>query len=573
MQAQQRGPGQSERKGGAQTQRLRRPAGQRSDKPHAVQPARGDERRKPPAHVGPPSTDTRWGGIEAAVGRGALRASASPGATVDAAVEQIREFFGALPTDYASYLTRFGSLQESRGSGRVLLGLTGSADSDAMHTARILRALCGLEPRWIPIELLPDRQVACVDARSRRGAVSLIELDRLELEGVEIAPSLLDFVYDWLTDLNAIRKTVEHIRQRREAVEAKRRAADQLDRPGEWTVTRMCTQDVVFAVIRGRHNREYNRYDISAFTTATLSSFSPDAPVRAALTAVLSDAYRSGGPLAVAFGNSGTGPIPGPLRRWAAGAGVPLPTKGGWDAATGEALYVRAAALTDGTRSLLPLPGVSTAAVCYAVASGQWPAEAVEALLRWSETPQRILTGAVAVTDRLGWAIDRQSIRAAMLLAAAVRVLRRAGTDSDDDDSGTKVAVHFAEEALPGCDRSVSAVEISTDPAPARLPWRTLESSPGEHERLRLHILAVENHLLADQLRALAAKLTDAPPAAGGVSVVVPADANTTKDSRLREALQEAGAAGMHVIAAPDYTTTLDANAERALARARAARA
>lgn len=539
-----------------------RESGQRRD---AQVQAKRPSHTRTADHIG--NGDARWKGVDNAIGRRTVRCSGTTAHT--SVVERTREFFGELPAAYTSYATRYGYLRHNREGGRVLLGLTGDDDSDAVHAARILRALYGLQSHWIPLELLPDRQVACVDARSRNGVVSLLELDRPELGGVELASGLLDFVYDWLSDLNAIASVLDHLKRQRQEVEAKRRAPDQLDRPGEWTVTRMCTQDVVFAVVRGRHNREHNRYDVSAFAAAGLSSFAPGAPVRAALTAVLSDAYRSGGPLSVAFGVDGNGPLPGPLRRWAAEAGITLPRRGGWDAETGEKLYLSAAALTAGTRAMLPIAGVSAAAVCYAVASGHWPAEAVEALLRWSTAPHRILTGAVAVTDRLTWTIDRQGIRAALLIAAAARVLRRSGTSSDDDDSDVDVAVSFTDQAPPGCDASVGAVEITVrGDHPVVLPWRTLGGEPPSADAVRLRVLAVENHLLPGQLRALAGALWGST----GISVLLPADANTTTDMALQRALREAAAAGLHLIAAPDYTTTLDTAAERALARARTAR-
>jgi hypothetical protein len=494
-------------------------------------------------------------------------------------LDHARTLFGALPKDYAAYASRYGTLTEtvrspSRSSGtaaprgRTLLGLTRDADTDARHTARILRALYRLPEQWIPIELLPDRQVVCVDATSTTGAVAVLDLDHLDLGAVPYAPSLLDYVYDWLTDLYAIASTLGHIRRQQDAIAAGKRAADQLDRPGDWTVTRMCSQDVVFAVLRGRHNREYNRYDLSVFATATLTSFAPGSAVRAALAAALSDAYRSGGPLAVSFGADGNGVLPGPLRRWAAERGITLPRRGGWDVATGERLYLHATDLTDGTRALLPQPGVSTAAVCHAVASDHWAPEAVEALLRWSPTPQHILTGATSVTDRLGWIIDRQTIRAALVVAAAARVLRRRETLSDDDDSGVELTVTFDPAPPDGCDASVAGVELAAGGGQSlQLPWRTLVGTGSASEGLRLHVLAVENHLLAGQLRPLVAALSGT-----GGTVVVPADANTNTDGTLADALAEADRAGVHVVAAPDYTTTLDVTGERALAHARTAR-
>jgi tetratricopeptide (TPR) repeat protein len=77
-------------------------------------------------------------------------------------LDHARTLFGALPKDYAAYASRYGTLTEtvrspSRSSGtaaprgRALLGLTRDADTDARHTARILRALYRLPEQWIPM--------------------------------------------------------------------------------------------------------------------------------------------------------------------------------------------------------------------------------------------------------------------------------------------------------------------------------------------------------------------------------------------------------------------------------------
>ncbi len=530
--------------------------------------ARPNKSSVPLHQTGSDRRAARWSGIDSDLRSRRLRAAGPARAD---AIEEARALFGRLPDAYRDYASRYGSLRAGSGEwddARYLLGLTNDPATDARQTARILRALYELPDNWLPIELLPDRQVTCVDATSPNGAVSLIDLEDLAAGPVPTAPTLLDFVYEWRADLSAIAATVDHLRYQREQVEAGRRPADKLDRPGDWTVARMCSQDVVLAVLRTRHNREINRYDVSVFATATLSSFAPGATVRAALTAVLSDAYRSGGPLAVAFGGDGNGLIPGPLRRWAAARGITLPHRGGWDAATGEALYLLAADLTPGTRDMLPLTSVSTAAVCHAVASDAWAPEAVEAILRWSPAPQRILTGSVPVTDRLNWIIDRQTIRAALVVAAAARVLRRGASTSDDDDSGLGVTSNFDVLTVPGADPSTGLVRFTADDGrPLQLPWRPLTGEPAAPAAsIGMHVLAVENHLLPQQVEQVVRSMEP------GRLLIVPADANTTTERRIAAALTTASEHGVTVLAAPDYTSTLDASGERAVLRARTAR-
>jgi hypothetical protein len=511
-----------------------------------------------------PRQDSPWTGIDGAVRSGQLR-SYPPGDP-----DAVRALFSQLPQTWIDWARRYGALTSKDGR-RHLLGSpkSGPAHLDVAATTRLLRLLNQLPQELLPIEVLPDRQVACVITTDKRAPVILLDLDDIEAGPVPWTPSLTDFVYEWRNDISSIATVLRHLKDQERDVREGRRAKDQLDRPGEWTVTRLCSEDVVLAVLRSCHNRLHNRHDISVFATAELSSFAPGASVRAALCAVLSDAYRAGGPLAAAFVTKRSeGPIPGPLRRWAAERGVRLPRRGGWDAATGERLYSLAADLTTGTRGLLPLEGLSTGAVCFAVASGMWQPVAVEALLRWSARPQRILTGAVDVTDRLSWLIDQRVCRAALTVAAACRRIARGGQPfaSDDDDTTTPVNVTFL-DPINGIDPCLSAVTLTVEEGhTASLGWTVLTGAEPHTRSITTHVLAVENDLLPAHLPALSDKI---PP---GHVIIVPADANTSTDPAVAKALEQARAAGRTVMASPDYTSTLDSLADTAILRARTAR-
>ncbi|MDQ1052050.1 hypothetical protein [Streptomyces sp. V4I2] len=504
-----------------------------------------------------------WTGIDRAVERGKLH-SFPPGDPGAAGV-----LFPHLPRAWIDWVRRYGALA-SGDKRRYLLGSPrdGPADLDAVRTTRVLRLLNRLPPDLLPIELLPERQVACVIATDERAPVVLLDLDNIDAGLVPWAPTLTDFVYEWYSDLSSIAAVLRHLEKQERAVREGRRAKDQLDRPGDWTITRLCSEDVVLAVLRTRHNRVHNRQDISEFATAALTSFAPGASVRAALCAVLSDAYRAGGPLAAAFGEQGDGQIPGSLRRWAAARGIHLPRRGGWDAGTGERLYALATDLTSATRGLLPLDGLSTGAVCFAVASGMWQPLAVEALMRWSPHPERILTGAIGVTNRLSWMVDQQVSRTALTVAAMKRRIERADqrSASDDDDTAMPVEAVFL-DPIAGADACLSGVSLTVPEGyGARLGWAVLAGAEPVARSVTVHVLAVENDLLPTQLPALAERL----PA--GRLIVVPADANSSTDLAVTEALDAAGAVGLTVLASPDYTTTLDSTCDAAVLRARTAR-
>ncbi len=504
-----------------------------------------------------------WVGIESAIKRDELKTLA-PGD-----MDTARGLFTTIPAAYAEWTQRFGTLTDSDGKRR-LLGIVGPGaptDADALYTARMLRALYRIPKHLIPIEMLPDNQVNCVLADNNRAPVVMIDLDNISLGYARVAPSLEEFVYEWRADLRSIKGALLHLEKKRVAIASGRRAADQLDRPGEWSLTRLCSEDVVLAVLRTRHNRQHNRQDVAIFATTTLTSHAPGAPVRVALTALLSDAYLAGGSLAVEFGASdqGGGPIPGPLRRWAYQRKVQLPLRGGWDAVMGERLYALAVNLTPSTPDLLKLRGVATGAACFAVASGALSPLALEAVLRWSPNPKRLLGG--GGTGRLDYLADQQALRSALLLTSVVRRLENRTLTSDDDDVSARVQVQIGVTPPHGMDTSLSAIRlVAPGGLTTRLGWRALTGEESDHSEVTVHLLAVEDDLLPTQL-AEALPSIDA-----GSVVVVPADALTNCDVALASVLSDAESQRVVVVACPDYTTTFDASADRFLQRAATSR-
>lgn len=511
----------------------------------------------------PPRQRDVWAGIAGAISRGELKARAS--GDLDVA----RGVFAELPPIYEEWAQRFGALTTPDGK-RKLLGVIEpgqSRDLDAPYTARMLRALYRLPRQLIPIEMLPDNQINCVLSDNKRAPVVMIDLDDVSAGHVRVAPSLEEFIYEWRADILSIKAALTHLQKKREAIAAGRRTADQLDRPGDWSLTRLCSDDVVLAVLRTRHNRQHNRQDVSIFATTTLTSHAPGAPVRVALTALLSDAYLAGGSLAVEFGASdqGGGPIPGPLRRWAYQRKVQLPIRGGWDAATGETLYALATNLTSSTCELLKVRGVATGVACFAVASGALSPLALEAILRWSPNPKRLLGG--GGRGRVDYLADQQTMRSALLLTSVVRRLENRTLTSDDDDVPAHIEVEIGDMPPQGMDVSASAIRLVTpDGLTTRLEWRPLAGVETDGSDATIHLLAVEDDLLASQLAAAL------PAIEAGSVVVVPADALTNRDVALASVLADAAERRVVVVACPDYTTTLDASADRFLQRAATAR-
>lgn len=503
-------------------------------------------------------------------------------------VAVVQEFFAdRLPASWTAWVTECGA---PSGYGRALLGLgrrttdvPANAPEDALDVLMLLRLTePGFGTDLLPLEVLPDRQLHCLSVGpAGPGTVVLVDLDRPELR-VRAASNLRNFLSQWQRDLHAIAMTVTEYFGRRDSTEA-----DTLLRPDEWSTRRLCSQDVVVALLQTRHNRDTNEHDVAVCATATLSSFAEGAPARWAMTTILVESYQAGGSLAVNFvrrvrtdGQNGyhpfriesrRQPVPLPFAEWARSRGIALDERSGrWDHETGERLLVAATRLPDSLRALLPSAGVAPAAVCAAVATQTWPALDAEAVLRRACAPVRVLTGAVLVTDRLRYLADQQVVRGAMMLSTLYRHLQRGDqpSASDDDDTVRSIEVDFGgARSVPGRDASAEPVAFTAvDGGPVTADWPVLAGpAPLADRRLVIRTLAVDADLLA----------VVGPAALRGCHLgevlLVPADASA-RHRELTDFLTAADRAGICVLAAPEYTTTMDVAIAKRLDRARMTR-
>lgn len=329
-----------------------------------------------------------------------------------------------------------------------------------------------------------------------------------------------------------------------------------------------------------------NERDVAAFAVAHLSAFAPGAPVRWALTTILTESYQAGGTLAVNFvrrsrvrgggrgydrqRTEGQGQrIPGPIMRWARTHGVHLKFGStGWDHQTGERLLLAATLLPDSLRELLSTTTVPGATVCAAVATGAWPALDTEIVLRWAEDPVRVLTGAVRQDDRVRYLADQHVLRTALILSSLDRHLRKAdqASASDEDDTTRSLVVEIPDTQHGSIDVTSTVVTFtSPDGSPLLIGWPVLTGSVTPAPTLRVSVLALQADLLA-------IVGSDSLPVIGPVdALIVPADA-LARSHELTGFLSAAQKAGTCVLAAPDYTTTMDVAIAARLDQARMSR-
>jgi hypothetical protein len=219
----------------------------------------------------------------------------------DADIARLARYFSSsLPRAWVSYVSECGGLA---GYGRALLGLSRrdddgntSAPTDALDVLMLLRlSEPGFPADLLPVEILPERQLHClVVGGSGPGRVVIIDLDRPGLRA-PAAANLQDFISQWQQDLHAMHAVVTEVLSGAESEEAP------LLRPDEWSTRRLCTQNVIVALLQTRHNRDKNEHDVAVCATADLTSFATGAAARWVLTTILTEAHQAGGSLAVNF--------------------------------------------------------------------------------------------------------------------------------------------------------------------------------------------------------------------------------------------------------------------------------
>lgn len=479
-----------------------------------------------------------------------------------------------LPPEWQRWCGRHGWLRQADADWE-LLGLTPAPSG--LDAAALLAGMRftfpGFPPDLVPIEQLPERQLACLEINgSDDPPVVIVDLDdgQTWTERQPAAARFSQYAEDFTEQARALRRVGGFLDREKRAIDSGRRAADQAPRPDDWRAYRFCSQNVVVAVVVLRHNRDDGVLDIGACLVAALSRLDPDAPARALCTLLLAEAYRAGGDLSMRF-LKGSRPgaenvaIPWPIVQWAGRAGVELERNSGQISAD-EALrlFIESVHVSDRLRSRLrgESSRPDTAAICYGVASGLWhPAEA-EVLLAWSDHPGRLLRGSTESLDRASFSGDLLDIRSALLVAAVVRRVAAGAEDRKLDAEDVGQPVELVAHTDGTCTLQAATIDLS-DWLVSAAPWQ----STG---RLDLAVADAEQDQLSMAVEAALARLATRR---GGLSAVVcPRDVLALGSPALGSLTLAAERAGAVLLAAPEYTPGLTIRATEKLARARMAR-
>nr|BFE56513.1 hypothetical protein GCM10020063_010390 [Dactylosporangium thailandense] len=475
----------------------------------------------------------------------------------------------AIPLAWRLWSRRNGWQRQVDG-GWELLGLTpapSGLDVAAM-LAGIRFTVPGFPAKLVPIEWLPERQLACMRLDGTNDPqVVIVDLDDPQTwdDTQPVVDRFSLYADEFTRQAHALRRIAKFLAHQQDLVLAGRRAADQAPRPDDWRVYRFCSQNVVIALVLLRFDRDRNALSVGDCLITQLSRLDPDAPARAVCTLLLAEAHRSGGNLSIRF-VTGSGritaaaPIPRAISQWAGRCGIALDSADGVIPADAALrLFVASVRVSDQLRERIgALPPAAAAAVCHGIASGVWPSAAVEAILTWSHRPTVVLKGATDPLDRAWHTVDLLDAREGLLIAAAVHRIAAGTGDTQLDAEDTQLPVDLVVHADRTCTASAETIDL-TD-------WLVCGASTFPASVLRLTVADAELDQLPD------AVLAAVPRLFGGGAVLCPRDLRSLDGAVLDALDREARRAGVMLLAGPQYTPSLTMRAADTLARARTAR-
>lgn len=476
---------------------------------------------------------------------------------------------GTLPGRWRNWLARSGWEQQPD-FGWELLGLTPAPSGLDVRAllAGIRFNLPGFPSDLVPIEWLPERQLACVRVSGQVAdpPVVLVDLDDPATWAATqpAAGTFTEYAREFLAQAHDVRRIQDFLARQEAEIDSGRRARDQLPRPDDWRVYRFCSQNVIIAMPLLRFDRDRNALAVAACPITRLTQLDQEAPARAVCTLLLSEAYRAGGDLTVQF-FAGTGrvarpaPVPAAIIQWARRCGIALEQEGVIDTASAHKLFAASVRISDQMRDRLrAIPNDGLAALCYGVASGTWPAPAAEAVLTWSDDPITVLTGDTDPLLRARHALDLRDTQSALLLATLVsRVAAGSGSellDAEDAQQDVELSVLPDRAAL----LSADFIELKT--------WWVKGSAPLPASAFRVQVVDGE---LDQLLAALGAAISQAPT---GSALLCPKDVRSLDAAALTGLLEQMRSRDVTLLAGPEYTTTLGNRAADILTRARGAR-
>lgn len=356
------------------------------------------------------------GRVRATASRGTLELGRPSSVQEIAAAERVlpRQLErAAFPTQLRAFLESVGGLLDPRFGRLAVFGL----ERDPIPTTLLIEArmLHGGHQRpdrpLLPIGPVGGDAVACLalDADAEPPVVVWrYGAPPAEQRLAPIAPCFADWLRDSLDDLQELQESWQALRQLARAFaqrsgyqhasppEGDDEAGGRIPGPRDWRPYRFCVQDVLLGALVVRYDDDAEQVEAGALVTADVPHLESGGGASWAALYLISEAYRAGGRLQVAFRRGERldqpGTVPIALRRLAAQHGVELR---GDRIAPPEArqLYLALTGFSPELRERLARLEVNPERACFAVHGGIWSVPEIEVILGLAEAPDRVLAG------------------------------------------------------------------------------------------------------------------------------------------------------------------------------------
>jgi len=489
-------------------------------------------------------------------------------------IQEFKEVYELeLPESLLCVLECYGEVQ-AKDQPYKLLGLTEERDRRPT-IASILAEIRFTQPDFpsdlIPVEVLPERQVVCVECADSGDPVVLIDLDDSNYTRTAVAPSYSEFVLDWLADVRGMRTVNRFLSNQKELIDSGKIPADKAARPDDWRAYRFCSQDILVGVPLIRFNRDEFITEVAALPSSSLSLFNEDAPIKALLTLIFSDAYRSGGNLSIKFVNGvsknrDTIRVPNRILRFANKNGIRIadPKNGIINANTAKRLFIECQLCSDEFKSFLragknDLDAVST---CFAISSGLWSIPAAMYIAYLAYYPNRVFKGASSQYESLQWTLDRNDASNALLLDMLVNKLR--SPDIEEITLDCEDALRNIEIVMTGHGTAV----LSSD-APLQLNWFASGGADKQFRSMEVLPLSADKMEMKKALPGIMDWIENNSSTVELKCILVSKDFESIQEE-LRPLQNRAK--DVELVVSPLYSTTIEADVARRLMRARTCR-
>lgn len=378
--------------------------------------------------------------------------------------ETVRSFTPASPDQISSFEEAFGLRLPH--SYKQLVLTWGALCCDSWHILGIgqdvpdelqvagtllgLRIECpDIDPALAPIEDLGDGTLACLSCTD--GTVQRLQYgEQGQVTLVQLAQNLAVYLRGRLTqtpgdDLDSQwKRLAQHVADFHGRTKFSHVEGGKLPESYKWRPYRYCVQDVMLGAIVLRHARTRNYLEVDVWLTDdSHEDFPSFHGGRGLLSFALTEAFHCGGSMEIAF----TKGIPQSFKELAKAMDVTLSGQSVVSAEESKALYMKLAGFSGEFASfVLELQDrgiLQSERACYLVSRGVWTKAELEALVRSSSDPNRILSGGVSVLYRQLFLEDLNQGRGAVLGGQLDRTLSYRAEDVDREDNVRPLIIQF----------------------------------------------------------------------------------------------------------------------------------